>query len=184
MQDLAMYLIEIIMNSIYADCSLINISIFYNNEEKKIELIVEDNGKGISANSLANITNPFMTSRTTRKIGLGVAMLEALCDQCEGSLIIKSKEQLGTITIASLPSNHWDIPPLGNIGEMMMFCIQANCNIDFTLNYQVDNNRYYFDTREIKQILDGVSLNEPEILLWIKDYINQNIEEIKNEKSR
>lgn len=178
MQDLAMYLIEIIMNSIYASCSLINISIFYNSKDEQIELIVEDNGKGISADKLAYITNPFMTSRTTRKIGLGVALLQALCDQCGGSLIVKSKEQLGTITIASLPSNHWDIPPLGNIGEMMMFCIQANCNIDFTLNFQVDDSRYYFDTREIKQMLEGVSLDEPEILLWIKDFINQNIEEI------
>ena len=175
MEDLAMYIIEILMNSIHASSNNIICNIEIDTSEDLLTIIVEDDGKGMEQEFLNNITNPFVTTRKTRKIGLGVSFLQSLCDQCNGKLIIKSRPNIGTITIATLPYSHWDIPPLGNIGEMMMLCIQANPDIDFVLYYKKDKINFLFETKEIKKILDEVKIDEPDILLWIKDYINQGI---------
>lgn len=175
MQDLAMYIIEILMNSIHANSHNIICHIEIKTSINQLLIIIEDDGKGMNDELLANVTNPFTTTRKTRKIGLGVAFLQHLCDQCNGDLTIKSKENIGTITMVKLPFDHWDIPPLGNIGQMMMFCIQANANIDFILQYIKDEHTFFFDTKLIKQELGEVNIDEPDILLWIKEYINQGI---------
>ncbi|MCI5773733.1 MAG: ATP-binding protein [Erysipelotrichaceae bacterium] len=175
MQDLAMYIIEIMMNSIHADSHHILCHIEINKQTKELIFIVEDDGKGMDKELLAKITDPFVTSRKTRKIGLGVALLQSLCDQCEGKLIVKSYPHIGTITIASLPYDHWDVPPLGDIGEMMMFCIQADPTIEYVLRYIKDDHDFFFDTKIIKGELEDMDIADPSILLWIKEYINQGI---------
>lgn len=176
MQDLAMHILELLMNSIHANSFNIYLSIRNSLKDNIIEIMLKDDGKGMDDETLKNVTSPFSTSRKTRKIGLGVAFMKALCDQCNGSLIIKSEVNKGTDIIAKIQKNHWDVPPLGNLGEMMMYAIQANENIDYQFIYIDDQHQFDFNTNQIKEEITPIKINEPDILIWIKEYINQGIE--------
>ena len=176
MQDLAMHILELLMNSIHATSFNIYLTIKNSIKENLIEIILIDDGKGMDEKTLNNVTSPFSTSRTTRKIGLGVAFMKALCDQCNGTLVITSEINKGTKIIAKIQKNHWDVPPLGNLGEMMMYAIGANENIDYQFSYIDDKHQFDFNTNQIKEEITPVKIIEPDILIWIKEYINQGIE--------
>ena len=100
---------------------------------------------------------------------------------CNGRFEINSRPGTGTLITAELQRDWIDTPPLGNIGEMMMYCIQADENISYVLKYSNDKSDFIFQSDEVKAMLDGVSLLEPEILLWVKDYINEGIEHVKED---
>ena len=175
MEDLAMHMMEIIMNSIKANSSLIKILISNLNKTNKIILEIIDDGYGMDKDLLERVTNPFTTSRTTRKVGLGVSFMKGLCETCDGTFEIESKVSIGTSLKATIRKDHIDVPPLGDIGELMMMCIQSDENIDYELTYIDDYKEFVFKSKTIKEELMGVSLSEPDILLWIKEYINQEI---------
>lgn len=180
MEDLAMHMMEIIMNSVKANSSLIKI--FISSLSKTNETIIEiiDDGCGMDKEMLEKVTDPFTTSRTTRKVGLGVSFMKGLCESCDGTFIMKSEVGKGTYLKDTIRKDHIDAPPLGDIGELIMISIQSNENIDYELVYIDDYNEFAFKSKTIKEELSGISLLEPEILLWIKEYINQ---EIRKERS-
>ena len=171
-----MYILEILMNSIHVDSKEIICTIDIDTNKDEILIIIEDDGKGMDEDMLSKVTDPFVTSRNTRKIGLGVALLDQLSKQVQGDLTIKSRPSIGTMTICRLPLSHIDLPPMGDIGKMMMYCIQADKDIDLTLSYRKDDHTFLFATKTIKEILGEVSIDEPSILLWIRDHINENIQ--------
>lgn len=181
MQDLAMHLLEIIMNSISAGAKRIGITFLESTKDNTIEMGVQDDGKGMSQEMVERVTNPFTTGRKTRNVGLGVAFMYGLCEQCNGSFHVESELGKGTTVRAIVERNHIDLPPRGNLGEMMMACLQANEDIDYRFVYKIDDNEFTFDTIEVKEQLDGVPIREPEILLWLRDYINEGIEAIRKE---
>ena len=182
MQDLAMHILEILMNSIHACAKNIKFIVQDSLINDKIIMTVEDDGKGMTEEQVQNISSPFMTGRTTRKVGLGVAFLKGLTEQCNGEFLVESKVGVGTKVSASVQKSFIDTPPMGDLGEIMMECIQASDQIDYLFEYKTDTKEFIFDTKEIKKELDGVSLLEPSILLWIKDYINQQIDMIKEDE--
>ncbi len=179
MQDFAMHLLEIIMNSVAADCDLITIRILDDIVSNLISAVITDNGKGMSAEMVERVANPFTTSRTSRKVGMGVSFLKGLAESCDGDFHIESEVGVGTTVSVSARKDHLDTPPLGDLGEMMMMAIQADEKIDYEFTYGNGREEFFFSTREIKEELAGVSLLEPDILLWIKQYINENIMQIK-----
>lgn len=176
MEDLAMQLLELLMNSIQAGAHHIILKIRDSLKDNIIEMELSDDGKGMNEELLKRVTDPFTTSRTTRKVGMGVAFMKGLTEECGGSFRISSTPNVGTRIYASVQKDCIDTPPLGNLGEMMMECIQASDQIEYEMTYETDSSKFVFQSREIKEQLAGVSLLEPEILLWIKEYINENVE--------
>ena len=181
MEDLAMHILEILMNSIKADASLITLKIRDSFDDDVIAFEIEDNGKGMDEEMVKKAADPFTTSRTTRRIGMGLAFMKGLAETCGGKFDIQSTLGVGTVVSASVQKLNIDTPHLGNIGEMMMEAIQSDENIDYVLEYTTDYGQFVFDSRIIKEELAGVSLLEPEILIWIKEYINQGIEQAKED---
>ncbi len=181
MEDLAMQILELLMNSIQAGASVIRLEILDSTLKDVIRIILEDNGKGMSEEFVARVTDPFTTSRKTRKVGMGVAFFKGLTEMCNGSFDIRSELGKGTVIEASVQKSFIDTPPLGDIGEMMMYCIQANEETDYILDYKTDTNEFNFRSAEVRELLEGVSLQEPDILLWIKGYINEGIENVKED---
>ncbi len=175
MQDLAMHILELLMNSIKAKASLIKIKLFIFDIDKLITVIVEDDGLGMSEDTLKKVIDPFTTSRLTRKIGLGVSFFKGLSDLCNGTFNISSKVNIGTTVKVTLEKDHLDLPPLGDLGEMLMLAIQADENIDYEFEYKHNDFNFNFNTRQIKDELNGISICEPDILIWIKEYIDQQI---------
>lgn len=182
MQDCAMQILEIVMNSIHANSRFIEVHVTDSINSNLLEFIIIDDGKGMDEETCKNVTDPFVTSRSSRKIGMGLPFMKGLTEQCNGHFEISSKIGVGTKVVASVQRDHWDTPTLGDLGEMMMFAIQANEDIDYLFSYQTDTQKFVFDTKEVKNTIDGMSLLEPDILLWIKEYINQSIQLTKEKR--
>lgn len=181
MEDIAAHILDIAGNSIDAKTNKIDIEIYDSHSNNILSITIDDDGKGMSEEVLNKVLSPFYSSRKTRNIGLGLPFLQDLAKFLNGKFEIKSKEHIGTKVVVSVQNDHIDCPPMGDLGECMMMLIQSNCDIHYTLKYKNDQNEFIFDTLEIIEILGDVSLNETSILLWIKDYINENIKNMKEE---
>ncbi len=181
MLDIAMHILELLMNSIQAMAKVITVRITDSEKDDLITIEETDDGKGMSKELLERVTDPFTTTRTTRKVGLGVAFMKGMTEQCGGTFDIQSTEGVGTKIKATAQRSNIDTPDMGDIGQMMMAAIQANEDIDYILEYKTDTNSFVFKSSEIREQLAGVSLLEPEILIWIKEYINQGIKQAKED---
>jgi len=180
MKELSMHILDITMNSIKADASLVEIKIEDSKKNNSLTIAISDNGNGMSEEVINKVTNPFYTSRTTRKVGLGIPMLKEACERCSGYLKIESKVGLGTTVFCSFERDNIDRAPLGNMGETIMTIINSADNLELLYIHKTDYGGFTFDTREVKEMLDGMDINDINILLWIKEYINENVNVILN----
>jgi signal transduction histidine kinase len=176
MRELSLHLMDIIENSITAKAKLIELSI---NEDKNSNLLtikIIDNGCGMDSEMLNKVTDPFVTTRTTRKVGLGISLFKSACERCEGNLEITSEINKGTSIVASMQYNHIDRAPIGKVEDTIITVLLSE-GVDLLYTHIVNNNEFVFDSREIKKIV-GNELNDPEILMWLKEYLNENISNI------
>ncbi|HNZ82537.1 MAG: ATP-binding protein [Sedimentibacter sp.] len=180
MKELSMHILDITMNSIKAEASLVEIKIEDSKKNNNLTIAISDNGNGMSEEVINKVTNPFYTSRTTRKVGLGIPMLKEACERCSGYLKIESKVGLGTTVFCSFERDNIDRAPLGNMGETIMTIINSADNIELLYNHKTDSGEFTFDTREVKEMLDDIDINDISILLWIKEYINENVNIVLN----
>lgn len=178
MQELSMNVLDIAQNSVVANASLIEISVLIDNAAKKMTITIADNGKGMSEEMVQKVTDPFCTSRTTRKVGLGLPFFKMAAEQTGGTMHISSQEGVGTGVIAEFCLGHIDLAPLGDMTGTIVSLIQCNPNINFVYTTKSDVGQFICDTRDLKEILGDVSLAEPTIALWVQDYLNENTNEI------
>lgn len=175
MQDLAMHLLELLMNSIEHGGKNIILKIFDSLKENRIYFELTDDGDGMDEEFVEAVTSPFSTSRSTRKIGMGLAFLKALVDGCNGHLSIKSKLKEGTSIYFDVQKDHIDLPPFGDIGEDIYMCFNKNPNINVFFEYKTDFDCFTFDLNEIILEIGQLDLSDSSIQLWIKDYINERM---------
>lgn len=178
MKDLSLHLLDIIMNSIAARAVNIDVKIFADKKEDKLEFIVEDNGIGMDRELLSRVMDPFATTRTTRKVGIGIPLLKASAEMSSGELIIDSVKGKGTILRASFKISHIDRPPLGDIADTITSLVAAEPGVEFRLVLISDNGSFEFDTLEIKKKLDGIPINEFEVIAWIREFIEEGVKSI------
>ncbi|MBZ4663901.1 MAG: ATP-binding protein [Caloramator sp.] len=177
MRELSLHIMDIIENSISADATLIELYIVEDVFKNTFTIKIKDNGKGIDEEMLKNITDPFVTSRTTRRVGLGLSLFESTCLRCNGSLKVYSKVNVGTEVVATMEHSNIDRPPLGKIEETVV-TVLLNPSIDLVYEHIYNDKKFVLDSREIKKILGSDEINTPEVLLWIKDFIKENLKEI------
>lgn len=171
MKELSQHILDLIQNSISAGASLIGVSILREDDILIIE--VSDNGCGMDADIAAKAVDPFYTGRTTRTVGLGLSLLNATAQRCDGYMNIDSKVGKGTKVRAVMRYSHIDRPPIGDIEGTMIAMIVGNPNIDFVYHYNVDNVKIDIDTRQIKAILGEVPINNPDVVDWLMKYIGK-----------
>ncbi len=174
MKELSLNILDITENSVKAGATLTEISII--EEGDTLTLIIKDDGCGMSDEILKAVENPFYTTRTTRKVGLGIPLLKMAAEQTGGDVKIISstkKENHGTCVTATFYKNHLDFTPLGDVKETVLTLIQGHPDTDFLFIHQKENNEARLDTRELREILEGVPLNTYEVLQWIKEYLNE-----------
>lgn len=176
MREISLHILDIVQNSITAGASFVTIEIDELKDVDALKIIIKDNGCGIESEMLKNITDPFVTSRKSRKVGLGLSLFKDACERCEGTLEIKSKVNIGTTVMAVMKYNHIDRPPIGRIEDTLISLFMTS-NVDFQYIHRVDDKEFICDTKEIKKIV-GEDLNQADILSWIKEYITDNIQEI------
>ena len=174
MKELSLNILDITENSVKAGATLTQISIIENSDT--LTLTIMDDGCGMSDEVLKSVENPFYTTRTTRKVGLGIPLLKMAAEMTGGSVKIVSStnaDNHGTTVTALFYKNHLDYTPLGCIEETVITLIQGHPNTDFLFTHQTQNGEVKLDTRELRTVLEGVPLDTYEVILWIKEYLNE-----------
>lgn len=178
MKELSLHIMDIIQNSIVAEASCIEIELIENIAENIYSICIRDDGKGMTAEMLANVTDPYCTSRTTRKVGLGIPLFKQNAEQTGGNLTITSELGKGTELTAIFKHNNIDRPMMGDIAGVIVLTAAANENIRFVYSHKTESGEYVFDTEEIKEALDGMRMNQPEVIRYLKEMIKENLTEI------
>ncbi len=179
MKELSLHILDIVQNSISAKASQIEIIIHEDTNKNILSIEIKDNGIGMDNETLQKVTDPFWTSRTTRKVGLGIPLFKAAAERCDGHFYINSEKGKGTIIKAEFKRNHIDRAPLGDIADTISLLILTNEGIDFKYTHQFNGRSYNLNTVEIKQIIGDMPIHHFDIIEWIKKDVHQGIEEIK-----
>lgn len=178
MVELSLNILDITYNSLRAGASEVKITVRADFNSDEMEIDIADNGCGMSREMVNSVSDPFTTTRTTRKVGMGIPLFKMYAEMCGGALQIDSTQGKGTVVKATMKISHIDRPPLGDLGQTMTTLIGAKPDTEFKLDFISDGNEYIFDTAEIKKTLEGVNIEEVEILSFLKEMINENIENI------
>lgn len=179
MQELSLNVLDIAQNSIAANASEIKVLIHFETDKKTLTITIKDNGKGMSEEQVENVTNPFFTTRTTRKVGMGIPLFKMAAEMCGGSFCIKSVLGEGTVISGLFKTDNIDFVPLGDISSTMTTLICLNEDRNFIYTYSVDNREFTAQTVEFKEALgEDISLNLPEITSWIEGYLKEQTESL------
>ena len=179
MNELSLNILDIAQNSIAADATLVEIDVEEDSSSDRLILRVKDNGKGMSEDFLRSVEDPFITTRTTRKIGLGISFLKEAAEMTGGSIFLKSKPGVGTTVTALFVMSHIDRQPIGNLTETIITLVSFNPTIDFCVRYKVNENEFVFSTQEAKAILgEDAALNSPAVVSFLTEYIREHIENL------
>jgi anti-sigma regulatory factor (Ser/Thr protein kinase) len=180
LRELALHILDIAENSISANATCIKIIIIENISEDILKIIIEDNGKGMDEVTLKRIIDPFVTSRTTRKVGLGIPFFKAAAEACEGTFDISSQPGKGTKVTAVFKHSHIDRMPLGDVVNTLMTLIIGTPDIHWFFEYQMNEQVFIFDDEPIKIVLDGLSLTEPSVMKFIRQTLINGVESVQS----
>ena len=173
MRELSLNILDIAQNSIAAGASLIEIEVAEDTAKNEMLISVSDNGCGMTQEQVSSVLDPFFTTRTTRKVGMGIPLFKLAAEQTGGNLSIESEKGKGTKTSALFKTDSIDFTPLGDVTSSVVILISMNTDRDFIYKRSRDGESFILSTAEMREILGGVSLNEPEVVQWMKDYINE-----------
>lgn len=176
--ELSLNVLDIAENSTRAKASLVKIVICAQEADDLLIITIEDNGCGMTEEQLAQISNPFFTSRTTRKVGLGIPFFKYAAEITGGTFTIQSQTDVGTIVTASFVLSHIDRMPMGDINSTIHNLIVYHPECDFIYEYTYNQNSFTLDTREFRKILGDVPFDVPEISTYIQNYLTENKQEI------
>ena len=178
MRELSLNVMDVAQNSVRAEATVVRISVTESDKDDRLTIVIADNGCGMTQEQVQQVIDPFFTTRTTRKVGLGVPLFKLSAEQTGGSFDIQSEKGVGTTTTASYVKSHVDMTPLGDINDTIKILIQCNPQIDFVYTYTTDNGSFTLDTRELREVLGDVALDTPDVLEWIADYLAENTRNI------
>lgn len=176
MNELSLYILDLVQNSVSALARRVKIQVEFPDGEDILAISIEDDGRGMDAEFLRRATSPFATTRKTRKVGFGLPMARQLCEECGGAFEIDSAPGAGTRLRMTMRRSHIDLPPMGDLpGTMVALVTGCPQTPEFSLRYARGENAFSFDTAEVREALGGVPLSEPEVLSWIGEYIRESI---------
>jgi hypothetical protein len=183
LREIALHLLDIAENSVAAQASTVTISVCENLVDDTLSASVRDNGRGMDRELLARVTDPFVTSRTTRKVGLGIPLLKAAAEACNGHLLLDSKPGEGTYLEVEFQRSHIDRMPLGDISGTFLTLIVAYPQINWVFNYKMiqpeGEKEYNFNDEPIKEFLEDVPLCEPEVLSYLRELLEGGISDLQ-----
>ena len=179
MRELSLHLLDIAENSVAAGARMIRINVREDLAADRLVLTVQDNGKGMDAATVARVTDPFVTSRTTRKVGLGLPLLKEAAELCGGYLRITSEVGQGTLVEVEFQHSNIDRMPLGDLACTFLTLLISSPEVNWVFQYQVNQQIFFFDDVPIKQELQGVAMTEPVILGFLHDLLINGVASVQ-----
>jgi anti-sigma regulatory factor (Ser/Thr protein kinase) len=173
-EDLSLHILDIAENSVRADARTIEIGITRDAEQDLLRIEVNDDGRGMDAETLAKVRDPFFTTKC-KKTGLGIPLLSQAAEQAGGQVRVDSAPGKGTRVAATFKWNHVDRPPVGSMAETVLTLIAGHPDREYIYVEREGERSFRFDTGELKADLDGVPITEPAVLAAIRDLLKENI---------
>ena len=178
MPEISLHILDVAENSVRAGASLVKIEVLADTARNTLSITIADNGCGMSGEQLAKVSDPFFTTRSTRKVGLGIPFFKQAAEGTGGSFPIRSKEGAGTVTEAVFVLDSIDRMPLGDMTATIHTLVTCHEEMDFYYRYARDGREFTLDTREMKEILGNVPLSSPEVSGFLKEYLDENWREV------
>ena len=179
MKDLSSHILDIVQNSIRAKARLVEIEVAERPNSDELEIAISDDGKGMTKEEAERATDPFYTSRTTRKVGLGLSLFKQNAEMTGGSFCLESEPGKGTKVVAVFGLRNIDRPAMGDLSGTLLLLICSPERPEYAFRYRTANGTFELDTREISEILGDVPFTNPEIRKFLKEMIEGNLEQIQ-----
>lgn len=180
MPEISLNILDVAQNSIRAGAKLIEITITANTQKDLLSITIEDNGCGMTKEQVSLVSDPFYTTRTTRKVGLGIPFFQYAANATGGDFHIQSTVNVGTKVIANFKLSHIDRMPLGDMTSTIHTLITMNTGIDFLYQYTLDERSFTLDTREFRDVLGDVPFDNFDVSNYIKAFLSENKAEVDN----
>ena len=173
-----MHILDIVRNSVEAGAKNISVSMKIDTDHV-LTIRFEDNGRGMSPEMVKNVTDPFVTTRTTRKVGMGLSLIKMNAELTGGSLSVESEQGKGTIVSAGFNLSHIDCLPFGNLGSVFSSLLGGNPDHRFFFEFSVNEDEFSLKSEEIWEMLKETGISQLKMMIFLKDMINNNLKEMK-----
>ena len=181
MRELSLHILDVAENGITAGADCISIRVEESTSEDRLRITVQDNGRGIPAEKIRSIDDPFVTTRTTRRVGLGLSLLAAAARRCDGDITVSAPPGGGTDVTAWFRRSHIDLAPLGDMAASLGMLILGNPRVDFVYVHRLDQNEFSLDTRDLRGQLEDVPLNDPAVIQHITAFVRRALADLADE---
>ena len=178
MRELSLHILDVAQNSVKAGATLTTIEQTVDTAAHTLRFTITDNGCGMDETTVRRVIDPLFTSRTTRKGGLGIPFFKMEAENTGGSFSISSVPGQGTTVSALFHTDHIDCLPVGDMAGTVTALVQCNPQLDFVYRLCVDGRSFVMDTREFREQLEGVPLNNPDVVQFMKEFLEENSETI------
>ena len=179
MEDISLHILDVAENSVAAGATLITIALREDTVRDLLELDIEDNGRGIPPELLGQVLNPFYTTRSTRKVGMGLSLLAQSAREADGDISVRSALGKGTRISVHFRHSHIDRKPMGNLADTFSVLIAGNPTVDFVITCTRNGEEFLFDTREIRTELEDVPLNAPDVITAVRNHLSTSLADMK-----
>lgn len=178
MRELSLHILDVVENGITAGAHCIWIRVEESTTRDRLEISIRDDGCGMPAEKIRNLSDPFVTTRTTRRVGLGLSLLAAAARRCEGDIHVNAEPGRGTEVTAFFRRSHIDRAPLGDMASTLGMLIIGNPHLDFVYIHRVDEEEFVLDTRELKAELEGLFLSEPVVVQHLMESMRRSLNQL------
>jgi hypothetical protein len=178
MLELSLHIMDLAQNSLAAGATRLEVEVEESLAEDRLTIEIRDNGRGIPAEMIPRVTDPFVTSRKARAVGLGLPLFKRAAESCGGGMELRSEAGRGTRVRAWFRLSHIDRAPLGNIGETMGILITGNPAVDFFYEHRVDGKTYRLETPAMREALGAVPLSDPAVLDFVRRDMDEGLRKI------
>ena len=180
MRELSLHILDVVENGITAGADTIRIRVDESRSADLLSIKINDNGRGIPAEKLKKLQDPFVTSRTTRRVGLGLSLLAAAAQRCEGKMAVSAGTGGGTEVNASFRYSHIDRAPMGDMASTMATLLMGNPQTDFVYTHVIDGEEFILDTRDLKKELGNQSLEDPMVVYQLGERIRTSLNQLRS----
>ncbi len=180
MKEIGLHIMDIVQNSVRAGAGEISVTLSESVAGDTLTLTVADDGRGMDEETCRRATDPWFTSRTTRRVGLGLPLLQMNAGLAGGEVKVDSAPGRGTTVTATFGYSHVDRPPLGDVSGTIALLLLSNPGINIIYNHICEGNAWSISTREIKEELGEDAVTDLTIVRPLKEIINENVSSLRN----
>jgi hypothetical protein len=174
LEELSDHIMDIAMNSVRAGAKRVALSVVADGAKDRLTISITDDGVGMAEETVKNVIDPFYSTKAGKKVGLGLPLLKGAAEMCDGDFHVSSALGKGTEIEATFALDHPDLPPLGDVKETMFLLSVSNPEVRFSFRYDIDGKEFLLDTGEVADALGGVPINHPEVVTFLRRYMEEH----------